>query len=145
MDHREARTQSAGAFLVVGLLAASLLAGCFPPLPNVPSIQRTDAFCDADDNWNLFAEVTHQDGPQAITAVFVEVGLAFYDENDEPYTEGAIGEPVDLLRIEGTDDEWSAQVASDPQFLDCAYDFEYYLLFIAEDEEGDQAGHTVLN
>ena len=41
-----------------------------------------------------------------------------------------------LLRIEGTDDEWSAQVPSDPQFLDCAYNFEYYLLFIAEDEEG---------
>lgn len=129
------------------VLAFALLAlpGCFPPLPNVPRIERTDAFCDADDNWNLFAEVTHEDGPDAVLAVYVEVGLAFYDENDEPYTEGAIGDPVDLLRLESTDDEWGAQVASSASFLDCDEPFEYYILFIAEDEEGDQAGQTVIN
>ncbi len=126
------------------LAAASLSAGCFPPLPTVPTIQRTDAFCDADDNWNLFAQVSHEDGPEAVVSVYVEVGFAFYDENDEVYTEGAIGEPVDLLRTAGADDEWSAQLPSDPSFLDCGYEFEYYLLFVAEDEEGDQAGRTVV-
>jgi len=126
-------------------VALTVAPGCFPPLPNAPAFQRTDAFCDTDDNWNLFAEVTHEDGPQAVQAVYVEVGLAFRDENDEPYTEGAIGDPVDLARVPGTEDEWSAQVESRPDFLDCAYGFEYYLLFVAEDEEGDQAGRTVIN
>ncbi len=133
------------ALSLVPTLAMLALQGCFPPLPNVPRIERTDAFCDADNNWNLFAEVTHEDGPEAVLAVFAEVGLAFYDEYDQPYTEGSIGEPVDLLRVQGTEDEWGAQVVSSPSFLDCDEPFEYYILFIAEDEEGDQAGQTVIN
>lgn len=126
-------------------LFVCLLAGCFPPLPEVPEIERVDAFCDTDDNWNLFIEVTHPQGPDNIQAAWVDVGLAFYDENDVPYTEGAIGDPVDLLRVEGTDDEWGAQLASDPNFLDCDYAFEYYFLFIAEDAEGNQSGTSLVN
>jgi len=127
------------------LVVVSLLAGCFPPLPEVPQIERTDAFCDTDDNWNLFLGVTHPQGPDFIQASWVEVGLAFYDENDEPYTDAAIGDPVDLTRLDGTDDEWSAQVSSDPSFLDCDYEFEYFFLFIAEDEDGDQSGRSMVN
>ena len=121
------------------------MAGCFPPLPTVPLFARVDAFCDTDDNWNLLAEVTHEDGPEAVIAVFVEVGLAFYDDNDQPYTEGQIGAPVDLFPLEGTEDEWGAQVVSDPSFLDCEYPFEYYFIFVAEDDEGDQAGRRFIN
>ena len=122
-----------------------LLAGCFPPLPDVPAFERVEAFCDSDDEWNLFAQIDHAEGPEAITAAWTEVGYAFYDENDEAYTEGAIGAPVDLLRVEGTDDEWSIRVLSDPSFLDCDYAFEYWFLFVAEDDDGDQAGRSIVN
>lgn len=131
--------------LLAAVLATLALAGCFPPLPTVPLIERVDAFCDTEDNWNLFAEVTHEDGPETIQAVWVEVGLAFRDENDQPYTEGAIGDPVDLLPLDGTEDEWGAQVESDPSFLDCSYQFEYYFRFIAEDDDGDQSGRDIVN
>jgi hypothetical protein len=126
-------------------VAACLLAGCFPPLPEVPEIERVDAFCDADNNWNLYAEVTHPQGPEFVQAAWVEVGLAFYDENDEPYTEVAIGDPVDLLRVDGTEDEWGTQLPSDPAFIDCDYDFEYFFLFIAEAEDGNQSGRSIVN
>lgn len=131
----------------VALLFASLvlLAGCFPPLPEVPQIERVDAFCDTDENWNLFAEVTHADGPGSILAVWVDIGLAFYDENDQPYSEAAIGDPVDLARVDGTEDEWGAQVVSDPSFIDCAYEYEYYFLFVAEGPEGNQSGKSIVN
>ncbi|MCO4769043.1 MAG: hypothetical protein KDA24_03370 [Deltaproteobacteria bacterium] len=122
-----------------------LLGGCFPPLPTVPLIERVDAFCDTDGNWNLFAEVTHEDGPEAVEAVFVEVGLAFRDDNDQPYSEGQIGPAVDLIRLDGTEDEWGAQVGSNAAFLDCEAEFEYFFVFIAEDDEGDQAGRNFVN
>ncbi len=122
-----------------------LLSGCFPPLPQVPVIERVDAFCDADNNWNLFAEVDHPQGADAIQAAWVDVGLAFYDENDEPYTEAAIGDPVDLLRDAGTENVWGAQVASDPAFIDCDYAFEYYFLFVAEGPDGNQTGKSLVN
>ena len=131
----------------VALLIVSfgLLAGCFPPLPEVPEIERVDAFCDTDNNWNLFIEVTHPQGPDSIVATWVDIGLAFYDENDQPYSEAAIGDPVDLLRVDGTEDEWGAQVASDPAFIDCDYEYEYYFLFVAEGPEGNQSGKSIVN
>lgn len=129
---------------VLLLVFLVLLGGCFPPLPTVPVFAEAEAFCDADDNWNLFATVTHEDGDDEVEAVWVEVGYAFYDDDDTVYTEGAIGDPVDLVPV-GESNEWSAQVGSDPDFLDCDYPFEYYLLFIAEDDEGNQGARTVIN
>ena len=63
---------------VLLLVFLVLLGGCFPPLPTVPVFAEAEAFCDADDNWNLFATVTHEDGDDEVQAVWVGWGQSVY-------------------------------------------------------------------
>jgi len=136
-------------------LAAALLAGqlaaCVVVLPDgssssvdidYPQILTVDAGCDVGDWWILTASVDHDDGPDAILDVWVEVELVYYDDFDNQFFDDYLGS-IGLDPLGATD--WRLDLAPGDTFLDCQYPGEYLFRFFAEDADGDLSSADLIN
>ncbi len=57
-------------------------AGCYAPDPDWPWFVGADAFCEDPDWFDLWAEVDHERGPRAVTAVWADVGWGCHEPDD---------------------------------------------------------------
>ena len=107
-----------------------------------PEFLAADAGCDVDDWWILTASVSHEAGATAITAVWVEVQLVYYDDFDNQFFDDYLGSiQLDLLG----DTDWRIDLHPLDTFLDCYYPGEYLFRFFAEDIDGDLASVDLIN
>ncbi len=126
---------------VLLLLLLLVATGCQPR--DYPSFNGVDAWCEDDLLFfDLWADVQHDRGPRAVTSVYVRPAWVEYDENDQIIlTE--LGVEFDLeYQAEG---QWALAVESNATPLACDYPYEYYFLFVAEDEDGDSAATDLIN
>ncbi len=127
--------------LLLGAVFVVALAGCEPR--DYPEFVGWDAWCEADMAYfDLWAEVDHERGPRAVTAVYVRVAWVSYDADDQIILDD-VGVEYDLeYQSEG---QWALAVESGATPLDCSYPYEYYFLFTAEDEDGDSVQTDLIN
>lgn len=118
------------------LLPLLLLVAC-EATPEQPFISSADASCDVDTGtWLLEAEVDHDADPASIQSVFADAALYFPDPTTGTAELEYIGS-VELERDEGLRWAKSSEVGETP--LQCGFDGDYHVLFVAEDTVGRQA------
>ncbi len=124
------------------LLPAVLLSvGCYAPDPDWPWFVDADAWCEDQDWFDLWAEVDHERGPRAVTAVWVDVGFVSYEPDDTIVVDWFGGWDLEY-QAEG---QWAAAVQTGTSPLECEYEYEYYFLFTAEDDGGQTVQTDLIN
>jgi len=126
------------------------LSACAPDL-DLPWFVEVDAWCESTDPessedplpFDIWARVNHDRGPEAVSAVWVDVSFVEYDNVDQTLFLTPIA-GFDLLETE-TIGDWWVTVESGATPLDCAYDFEYHFLFSVEDDDGDRTQADFIN
>ena len=111
-------------------------------LVDYPTIVAATAGCAPDDWWDMWAEVSHPDGSQAVTEVTVDISYVFYDTLDDSMILEYLGGYYLDYQADG---QWAAAVESGTDILDCYYEGEYHFLFGAADQEGETAAFEVFN
>ncbi len=107
-----------------------------------PTFLNATAGCAPDDWWDLWAEVSHPDGPRGVTEVTVDISYVFYDTLDDSMILEYLGGYYLDYQADG---QWAAAVESGTDILDCYYEGEYHFLFGAADQEGETAAFEVFN
>lgn len=130
--------------LVSGLqiLLLTGLVACEPEV-DLPWFVEVDAWCDEIDPelsedplpFDMWAQVDHDRGPDAVDAVWVEVSFVEYDNFDGTIFLTYVA-AFDLEEMEEAGNWW-VTVESGVTPVDCAYDFEYHFLFSVQDDDGD--------
>ena len=106
-----------------------------------PVVLDVGAGCNDFEEWDLWADVDHDDGPRAVIAVWVEVSFVLYDDFENVMLDYIGNIPLEYI----ADGEWGIFVGPGDPVLDCDYPNEYHFLFVAEDEDGDRSAGELIN
>ncbi len=119
------------------------LSACDMEPEDYPGILAVDAFCAAEspDWFDLWAEVDHDRGYRAVSAVWVDVSFVEYDSDDTVYLTYVTSFDLDYI----ADGQWAAAVQNGTSSLACDYPFEFHFLFTAEDDGGQKAYAELIN
>ena len=136
--------------LLLLLFVAVSLSGCEPEL-DIPWVVSADAWCDSTDPdsspdplpFDIWAQVNHDRGPEAVAEVWVDVSFVDYDNLNGTLFLTPIAS-FDLAPMEELG-HWWVTVPSGETPLDCAYDFEYHFLFTVVDDDGDYTQADLIN
>jgi len=123
------------------LVALAFATGC--ERPDYPTFEGVDAWCEDDlVFFDLWADVSHERGNRAVEAVYVRPAWVEYDAEDNIVLTD-LGVEFDLeYQAEG---QWALAVPSGETPLACDYPYEYYFLFVAQDEDGDSVSTDLIN